>query len=265
MATYIVGDIQGCFQTLQKLLRGVAFDEKNDSLWCTGDLVNRGPFSLEVLRYAISLDDRIISVLGNHDLHLIQLAAGIRVPRKQDTLDRVLQSTDLFQIIDWLRRRPLLHREHDKVLVHAGLHPRWSLQEAEDFAGQIESGLRSDSWKEFLSELYSADSNKRPSLLRDALQVLTRIRMCQSSGDPEYDYTGPPQNAPLGLKPWFDFPARTRNDSTFLFGHWAALGLRIQPGIVALDTGCVWGKKLTAYRLEDGRIFQEPTIDPVAR
>jgi bis(5'-nucleosyl)-tetraphosphatase (symmetrical) len=264
MATYAVGDIQGCFQTFQKLLQQIRFDPTQDRLWCAGDLVNRGPFSLEVLRFARSLRDRFFSVLGNHDLHLLKLAAGVGLPRKRDTLQTVLQSADLPEIVDWLRQCPLIYREGNRVLVHAGIHPNWRLEEAEYFARKIEEGLQSKHWRNFLSELFPPDSTSPYSPLRQPMQVLTRIRMCQPDGSPEYDYTGPPGGAPAGLKPWFSFQERKNEDVTFLVGHWAALGLKIEPGIVALDTGCVWGKKLTAYRLEDGTIFQEPTVDPIS-
>ncbi len=267
MATYAIGDIQGCYQTLQALLHRCGFDPEVDRLWLVGDLVNRGPRSLEVLRWARHLDDRIVAVLGNHDLHLLGRVLGLRHPRKSDTLDTILEAPDCQDLIAWLRRRPLLHRHGSFVMVHAGLLPEWTVEEAESLARQAEAALQGEGLHEALASLKEpAPLRWSPELedsqrLRVALRAFTRLRMLSRGGLDCEDFSGPPDEAPSGCVAWFDVPNRRCQGVTVVSGHWAALGLRIQPGLMALDSACVWGGELSAVRLEDGEVFQEPLAD----
>jgi bis(5'-nucleosyl)-tetraphosphatase (symmetrical) len=265
MATYAIGDVHGCFQTLQGLLRRIAFDPRQDRLWFVGDLVNRGPRSLEVLRWAAEHDGRIVVVLGNHDLHLLARAAGVAEAKKRDTLDAVLGAPDRDSLLEWLRNRPFVHREEDVLLVHAGLFPSWKPGEAERLAREVEERLRSDKAPKLLATIVQktaecwTDGLTGMDRLRAALAGFARLRTLDSSGCMCPDFSGPPQEAPKGCRPWFVIPERKSAGVKVIFGHWAALGLQVKDGIAALDTGCVWGRQLTALRLDDGTIFQEPT------
>jgi bis(5'-nucleosyl)-tetraphosphatase (symmetrical) len=255
MATYAVGDVQGCFTTLERLLRRIEFDPKQDRLWLVGDLVNRGPSSLEVLRWAKSMGDRVTVVLGNHDLHLIARAEGAHPPKRRDTLDRVLEAPDRDALIEWLIGRPLLHREGEFVLVHAGLHPEWSLPVAESAAWEAQEALRSRR-RPALLNLSGGEGPKTLEPIRFSLDVFTKMRTLRKTGELCLDFDGPPREAPEGCFPWFElcsFPPEV----TVLFGHWAALGLHLGRQAIGLDTGCAWGKTLTALRLSDRQVFQE--------
>ncbi len=269
MSTYAIGDIQGCYRTLKRLLRRIRFDPGADRLWLTGDLVNRGPRSLQVLRWVREQGERVVTVLGNHDLHLIARALGTRAPKSRDTMDDILGAPDREELILWLRGRPLLHREGAFVLVHAGLLPPWTLERAGQLAREVEGALADPEADRLLQALQAG----RPPAWREdldtedrwrvAVQSFTRLRACRDDGRVCEGFTGPPQRAPEGCHPWFEL----RNDHsagvTVVCGHWATLGLRIEPGVMALDTGCVWGGELTAVRLEDGEIFQEALADKV--
>ena len=266
MALYAVGDIQGCFVTLDRLLARIRFDPGKDRLWLVGDLVNRGPRSLEVLRWVRRMGDRATTVLGNHDLHLIGRAIGARRAKPRDTLDDVLEAEDRDELVDWLRHRPLLHREGQRLLVHAGLHPAWTPAAAVTLAREAEAALRGPRAKALLESLPDEPPRWRPSLgrkarLRLALRTFTGLRTCRSDGRTCADYSGPPRWAPRGCVPWFDVPGRRSASLTVVCGHWAALGLRIRPRLIALDTGCVWGRVLTAVRLGDRQVYQEPLAD----
>ena len=246
MATYVVGDVQGCFITLERLLARIEFDASRDRLWLVGDIVNRGPNSLEVLRFARELEDVSVVVLGNHDLHLIARSRGARERKRRDTFDDILEAPDRDELIEWLSRRPLLHREGDVVMVHAGLLPGWSLDEAESLARKAEKKLR--------------DARLAPlgKSMRTVVDAFTRLRTCNEAGDMCLEFAGPPEQAPKGYRPWFelaDIPA----GATVVFGHWASLGLHLGTNTVGLDTGCVWGGALTALRLEDRQLFHEPS------
>ncbi len=250
MATYAISDVQGCDETLGRLLQRIGFDGASDRLWFVGDLVNRGPRSLETLRRVRALGDRAVVVLGNHDLHLIARSTGITGPKKRDTLDAVLAAPDRAELCAWLRARPLLHREGQWLMVHAGLRPEWSAADAQDRAHQLEATMRGDRF----AELY------RPGPLQDDLQVFARLRALWPDGR-MCDFDGPPAELPPGAVPWFKHPARRNRDVTVIFGHWSALGLYLEDNVVGLDTGCVWGRTLTAIRLEDRQIFSEPSSE----
>jgi bis(5'-nucleosyl)-tetraphosphatase (symmetrical) len=268
MATFAIGDVHGCFVTLQRLLRQIRFDRRQDRLWLVGDLVNRGPRSLAVLRWAVELDERLVCVLGNHDLHLLGRAAGVVEAKRRDTLDLVLAAPDREDLVAWLRRRPLLHRAGDHLLVHAGLFPSWAPAAAERLARETEAVLR-DSDGERLLAAFSARANERwrgdglaPfDRARVALAGFAKLRTLTADERMCADFSGPPVEAPPGCIPWFAFPERASSEVTVIFGHWAAMGLRLEPGLAGLDTGCAWGRTLTALRLDDGKLFQEPALD----
>jgi bis(5'-nucleosyl)-tetraphosphatase (symmetrical) len=265
MATYAIGDVHGCFATLQALLARIAYSPGDDRLWLVGDLVNRGPQSLAVLRWAADQgDDRLVVTLGNHDLHLLARAAGVAERKRRDTLDAVLNAPDRDELLAWLRRRPLLHREGETLLVHAGLFPQWSVEEAEGLAREAEERLRGRT----AGRLLRAAAGKRSerwrrgltpgARVRVAVAGMVRLRALTADGRMCADWSGPPSDLPAGCRPWFELPERRSAGARIVCGHWAALGLRMEPGIAAIDTGCVWGQRLTALRLDDGKVFQEP-------
>lgn len=262
MATYAIGDVQGCFGTFQRLLRRVGFDPDRDRLWLAGDLVNRGPRSLETLRWLVEHDSAVTAVLGNHDLYLLARAAGVLGARRKDTIGPILEAPDRDHLIEWVRHRPILHRNGRYLMVHAGLLPKWTVEEAERRARAIESAMQGEDFALLLGDVRRQNeelSEKQRELQLD-LAVFTRLRMLRRSGEPEYMYNDAPENAPSSLRPWYAAP-HPRGAITVIIGHWAALGFRLQAGLVALDSGCVWGNTLSAYRLEDGQVFQEPFAD----
>jgi bis(5'-nucleosyl)-tetraphosphatase (symmetrical) len=272
VATYAIGDVHGCFLTLRRLLRRISYDPRCDRLWLVGDLVNRGPRSLEVLRWAADQGDRLTVVLGNHDLHLLARAAGLARARRRDTLEEVLAAPDRDDLLAWLRQRPLLHREDGFLLVHAGLLPAWTPAEAERLAREVEEELRGARAGRLLARLRAAPPRPwRASLTAGArrhlaLAAFTRLRTLRQDGRLCDDFTGPLEEAPRGCLPWFDLPGRRSAGETVIFGHWAALGLLLRDDLAALDTGCVWGRELTALRLDDRRewkLFQEPSAEEV--
>ncbi len=263
MATYVVGDVHGCYRTLRSLFDSLDFDRRRDRLWLVGDLVNRGPRSLDVLRWAKKkskkLGSRMVTVLGNHDVHLLALDAGRGREHHRDSLGEILEATDRKELLRWLRERPLAHREGDHLLVHAGLHPTWTAGKAVRRARRLERYLAKR--KRLRQLLDAADGTRRPSedLAKRAadLEIFTRIRTCTQDGR-LCAHTGPPDTAPKGCLPWFEIPGRRSRKVTVVAGHWAALGLRLEKRFVGLDTGCVYGGELTALRLEDRRVFAEP-------
>ncbi len=268
MAIYAVGDIQGCFDPLRRLLDAVAFDPASDRLWCTGDLVNRGPDSLAVLRFARSLGDACISVLGNHDLHLLTLAAGGAVYRR-DTMRGVLDAPDAGELLDWLRRLPLMHDDAGLGLsmVHGGLHPAWDVDTAMRRAAGVEAQLKSDTWAEFCMQLHhDAYPCCQPETdgLADTLftvAVMTRTRYCTAAGVFDWGNRAGPAQIP-GQQPWFDFDAPWRQQRRIVYGHWSAMGLVAdRPHVLGLDSGCVWGGALSAARLDAG---WPPTVSQTA-
>jgi len=269
MATYAIGDIQGCFLTLTRLLERFRFDSRADRIWLVGDLVNRGPRSLDVLRWAAGLGDRVTAVLGNHDLHLLAVAVGARVQRPRDTLSAILEAPDREDLLGWLSRRPLVHREGPFILVHAGLLPAWSASQAGSLALEVENELAGPGQERFLRFLYGGgedtvlwdDALTGFPRLRVITSAFTRLRTCTREGRMCLDFAGPPHEAPRGCIPWFDVPGRKTSANTVVCGHWAALGLHLRDGLLALDSGCVWGGALTGVRLDDHEVFQEPMAD----
>src|SRR5438445_10706258 len=264
MATYAIGDVQGSFEELQALLGAFGFDRAKDRLWLVGDLVNRGPASLATLRFVRDLGDRAVSVLGNHDLHLLALAQGAAKAREDDTLGEVIAAPDRDGLLDWLRHRPMVHVASNYVLVHAGLLPQWDVATAKALAREVEAELRGPRHKEFLAQLYGSlpdrwdDSLRGIDRLRVIVNALTRLPFCTPEGVMGFRTKGETTEDPAGHLPWFDVPGRRSADQTVICGHWSALGLRIAPKLLALDSGCVWGGKLTAIRLEDRRLYQVP-------
>jgi bis(5'-nucleosyl)-tetraphosphatase (symmetrical) len=270
MATYAVGDVQGCYDSLRRLVDVIGFEPAKDQLWFVGDLVNRGPRSLEVLRWVRGLGDRAVVVLGNHDLHLLGRAAGTSKQKRLDTVRAVLDSPDRDELVDWLRCRPFVHAERGQVLVHAGLHPDWSVSTAMRLSGELQARLSGPDWKAFLQELGGGPVAWRPDLAgaertRSLLSYFVRVRTCTNSGYLPIEFDGPPEEAPPGCTPWYALPGRAWADHTAIFGHWAALGLRRGRDWIALDSGCVWGKKLSAVRLEDRAVYQVHAVEvPIA-
>ena len=262
MATYAIGDVQGCDDALQRLIKQIQFDPVSDRLWFVGDLVNRGPDSLKVLRYIKSLGTAAVVVLGNHDLFLLAVAEGVATSRPEDTLHGILAAPDRDELLGWVRQQRLLYHESPFVLVHAGLLPQWSVREAEDLAREVETGLRSPYYKDVLRALYPSkhlqwsSTLTGPIRLATIIKVLTRLRACSTDGLMESSYTGPPDHIPAGFVPWFRIGNRERRDTTIVCGHWASLGLHCEKNLLAIDSGCVWGRQLTAMRLEDRKVFQ---------
>jgi bis(5'-nucleosyl)-tetraphosphatase (symmetrical) len=257
MATYAIGDVQGCFDELRRLLAEVRFDEARDRLWFVGDLVNRGPKSRDVLRFVSQLGERAVAVLGNHDLHLISQHEGIERTRGDDSLADVLEARDAAELVGWLRNRPLLHLEGHYAMVHAGLLPQWSLSKAAALAREVEEALTGEDYRAFLANMYGStpdawsDSLGGWDRLRVIVNAMTRLRFCTPEGRMEFRAKG--RNPPPGYVPWYE--AR-RDPQRIVCGHWSALGLKLTTGVAAIDTGCVWGGQLSALRLEDGALFQ---------
>ncbi len=268
MADYVIGDIHGCFETLTALLERIKFDSRRDRLFLVGDLVNRGPGSLPVLRWAQGLGDRVTAVLGNHDCHLLARWQGLRKKKPLDTLEDVLDAPDAEGLLQWLRNRPLLHEEKGLILVHAGFHPAWSLDEARERARQAEATLQGKGFVRTLGDLSSSvrpgRDEQRRRRVQKTLKILTLTRTCTKKGE-MCKHSGSPEEAPPGCIPWFQMSRRWKSDSLLFFGHWAALGLYKSKRVIGLDTGCVWGGSLTAMRLPDLKVFQEPSRDKPAK
>ena len=273
MATYAIGDVQGCFDALQSLLEHVEFDLHKDRLWFVGDLVNRGPQSLAVLRYVHSLGDATTVVLGNHDLHLLMQAEGFGKTNREDTLSEVLAAPDREDLLSWLRGRPLFHREGDWAMVHAGLLASWGLGQAQQLSDEVSAALTAPNYVEFLANMWGsepsawADDLSGWDRLRVVVNAMTRMRYVTSTGAMEFRAAGnkaPPDQGPQNCTPWFDAAGRKSAASTIICGHWSALGLIDRPDLLAIDTGCLWGGALTAVRLEDRRIFCLPCREYVA-
>ncbi|MGB5200450.1 MAG: symmetrical bis(5'-nucleosyl)-tetraphosphatase [Sedimenticolaceae bacterium] len=258
MAVYAIGDIQGCYDELRQALDAVDFDSATDRLWCVGDLVNRGPKSLDVLRFVRSLGNTAICVLGNHDLHLLALAAGNPKHRSETGLTSVLTAPDRDELLHWLRHRPLLHfdRAIDFLMVHAGLPPQWDLTTAISCAHELEQVLRSSDADEFFLQMYGNKPDRwKPELSgiarwRFITNCLTRLRYCDAGGRLALREKGPPGSQAKGRIPWFDLPQRATREQRIVFGHWSTLGYLARHNVWALDTGCLWGGALTLLRLD---------------
>lgn len=268
MSTYAIGDIQGCYTTFRQLLDAVHFDPAQDRLWLVGDLVNRGPHSLETLRFIRDLGPAAVTVLGNHDLYLLMVAFGdIKKRGKDDTLHAILDAPDRDELLHWLRHQPLCHAENGHCLVHAGLLPDWSAELAVQLGQEVADALQGPNYPDFLSQLWGSEPDQwTPSLsgmarLRLIVNVMTRMRYCTHDGRLNFKAKGPLAKAPDNLLPWFDLPNRQSTDHTLVVGHWSALGLRVEPNLLTLDTGCLWGGKLTAICLEDRAITQVDCAD----
>ena len=262
MATYAIGDLQGCFDPLQELLGETGFNKSRDRLWFVGDLVNRGPQSLEVLRFVKSLGKAGVSVLGNHDLHLLMVAEGRAKRHKADTLGGILDAPDREDLLAWLRRLPLTHVEGEYAMVHAGLLPSWTAAQAAQLGKEVEQVLRGPSWPDLMANMYGNQPDRWDDALtgfdrlRVIINAMTRLRVCTADGHMEFSHKGKLEDIPEGYMPWFAVPGRRSADSTVICGHWSALGLRAETKLLALDTGCLWGRRLSAVRLEDRRVFQ---------
>ena len=275
MAVYAIGDIQGCYQELLALLDKINFDPSNDRLWFTGDLVNRGPQSLEVLRFVKQLDNNAIVTLGNHDLHLLAVAFNHASKLDKDTLDSVLGAPDKNELLYWMRTRPLLH--HDKesgfTLVHAGLAPQWDMPTAAGLAHEVEIALGGNNFMQFFEHMYGDNpgcwSNDLTSWdrLRVIVNAFTRLRYCDEQGRFALKEKGPPGSQKKQYQPWFTIPARKTKNEKIIFGHWSTIHLgNIKNfndfNVYPLDTGCLWGGTLTALRLEDEKWFRVPSQQP---
>jgi bis(5'-nucleosyl)-tetraphosphatase (symmetrical) len=255
---YAIGDVQGCKQELRALLARLRFSADRDKLWFVGDLVNRGPDSLGALRSVRALGDNAVVVLGNHDLHLLALACGAQRRRRSDTLHDVLAAPDREALLEWLMLRPLAHLEGNDLMVHAGIVPQWSAAETLALAAEVGRALRRDPrW--LFEQMYGDEPDRWDDRLaggerlRFIINVLTRLRLCTADGRVDTSVKGPPPPPPSPLRPWFEHPHRATRDVRVIFGHWSALGLVGRPGVLGLDTGCVWGGSLTAADLDSDR------------
>ena len=269
MAHYAIGDIQGCHAELCELLTLIGFSKADDRLWLTGDLVNRGPDSLGVLREVRALGSSATTVLGNHDLHLLTVAAGHRDAHRDDTLAPILAAPDRDELLDWLARQPLAVAEAGMLMVHAGVLPQWTSERVVELAREVEATLAGDARQPFLRVLYGDEPHTwRDDLegfdrLRAIVNALTRLRFCTAEGRMEFREKRGAAHAPAGFSPWFAHPQRRTASSLVVCGHWSTLGLLLAPNVLMLDSGCLWGGALTAIRLSDRRVFQVPSREPV--
>jgi bis(5'-nucleosyl)-tetraphosphatase (symmetrical) len=258
-----VGDIQGCFDCFQQLLENIERPNRQPKkFWLCGDLVNRGPQSLAMLRWAYQNRDQLVTVLGNHDLHFLAVLAGARKPSRSDTLNELLLAHDCEQLADWLRRQPLAHYQDGHLLVHAGMLPQWSVADALAYSAEVQAVLAGPNWQTFLHQMYGdeprqwQDGLQGVARLRVIINGLTRLRFCSAAGEMEFASKEGSASAPPGMLPWFDVPERASQDCTIVFGHWSTLGLVDRSNLLGLDTGCVWGGALSAVRLADRELFQ---------
>jgi len=267
MAVYAIGDIQGCYDPFRELLDTIDFDAATDTLWLTGDLVNRGPKSLKTLRFVKSLGDSAITVLGNHDLHLLALAEGnMRFSERFATLQKVLRASDRDELLHWLRHRPLAHYDKrlETLLVHAGTYPKWSVKKTLARAAEVEAVLQSDKYGSLLDKMYGNRPTKwSPKLsgygrLRFIINCLTRMRMLTPDLRLNFSHSGSPWRNRKKLVPWYAIESPAWSGTRIVFGHWSALSLIVLPNLIAIDTGCVWGRQLTAVRLDKRvpRVYQ---------
>jgi bis(5'-nucleosyl)-tetraphosphatase (symmetrical) len=260
--TYAIGDVQGCCDPMQALLKQISSSSGRPAYRFLGDLVNRGPDSLQTLRHIMALGDSAQAVLGNHDLHLLAVAHGIRKAHRSDTLEQILAAPDCTELLDWVRRRPLALFENGHLLVHAGVLPQWTAEQTIGYAHEVEQALRGPGWVDFLREMYGNepaqwhDDLSGSDRLRCIINALTRIRFCSADGVMDFKTKGGVEAALPGYMPWFAVPGRKTAEVTVVSGHWSALGLVLRPNLIGLDTGCVWGRQLTAVCLEDRSVLQ---------
>lgn len=258
MAVYAIGDVQGCLTELRQLLKKINFDPQLDKAWFCGDLVNRGPDSLETLRFIKRLGESAISVLGNHDLHLLAVSTGAQSLKRKDTLRTILNAPDADELLDWLRFRPMIHysKPLKTALVHAGLPPQWSVKKARKLAAEVEDCLRYGNYHQFFKKMYGNKPDRWDKTLtgverlRFITNALTRIRYCTADGRLDFDNKQRPGERADTLYPWFRVPGRRSINKRIVFGHWSTLGFIRENNVIGLDTGCVWGGQLTAYRLD---------------
>jgi len=260
MASYLVGDIQGCDAPLARLIAKVGFSPSRDTLYLLGDLVNRGPASAAVLRRLMGYGDAAHCLLGNHDLSLLAVAHGHRAPHRNDTMDDILQAPDREAMLDWLRHRSMALQAHGILMVHGGVLPSWDLAQALALAAEVEAVLRGPGLPDFLARMWGNqpdrwdDTLAGADRLRVVVNALTRLRFCTPGGVMDLKASGRPDQAPAGMLPWFDVPGRRTAGATIAFGHWSTLGYLRRPDLISLDTGCVWGGCLSALKLSaDGR------------
>jgi bis(5'-nucleosyl)-tetraphosphatase (symmetrical) len=252
---YLIGDVQGCDQALGLLLDKLGFSPSRDTVYLLGDLVNRGPQSLAVLRRLMALEGAAHCLLGNHDLHLLAMAHGVRRAHHSDTVADILNAPDRAALLDWVRQRPLALYEHGWLMVHAGVLPQWDVAQTLALAGELQAVLRSPDWVAFLHGMYGnqpdrwSDTLHGSERLRVVVNALTRLRLCTAQGVMEFETKDSAEAAPLGFMPWFDVPGRRSVGVPVAFGHWSTLGAVQREGVLPLDTGCVWGGCLTAARL----------------
>jgi bis(5'-nucleosyl)-tetraphosphatase (symmetrical) len=265
---YLLGDVQGCAKALEQMLAKLAFSPSRDRLVVLGDLVNRGPGSLAVLRRLAGFGEAAVCLLGNHDLHLIAVAQGHRGLKAGDTLQDVLKAPDAAGWIDWLRHQRMAHVEAGWLCVHAGVVPQWDTAQTLALAAEVQALLRSPALPNFLAQMYGneptawRDDLQGTARLRFIINTLTRIRFCSDSGELDLKTKEGAQAVVPGFRPWFDVPNRRTRDQPMAFGHWSALGLVNRPHLLALDTGCVWGGQLSAMRVDGGRrdLIQVPCL-----
>ena len=269
MATYAVGDLQGCLDPLRDLLEYIDFSPESDRLWLVGDLVNRGPQSLAALRFVRDLGDAAITVLGNHDLHLVMQSEGYGKSNTEDTLGDILAAPDRDELIAWVRAQPLCHSathgDETWLMVHAGLLPMWSVEQALALAGEVSAALQADNYRDFLAHMWGSEPVAwRDDLagwdrLRVLVNAMTRMRYIHPNGDMEFRAKGnkaPVGQGPAGCVPWFELPGRASADALVICGHWSGLGFQNRRNLLAVDTGALWGGTLTAVRLDDRRVFR---------
>lgn len=257
MAVYAIGDVQGCFSELEQLLKKIRFNSNSDRLWFVGDLVNRGPQSLETVQFVQSLNERAQCVLGNHDIHLIACYTGAQTCKPTSSLKQILDHTDVDNIVDWMRNIPLLHHDAELnwTMVHAGLLPQWDLNLAQQCAQEVEQQLRANNYADFIAQAYGNTPSKWETSLNDRdrwrviINAFTRLRLCDREGNMDFDHKGELGAQAEHLHAWFDLPRQSEN-LNIVFGHWSALGLKHTDNLLGLDTGCLWGAALTAARLD---------------
>lgn len=267
MAHYAIGDIQGCYDELCALLNKIGFNHGTDTLWLTGDIVNRGPKSLESLQFAMKHESSVQIVLGNHDLHLLAVGCGCGTTKRSDTIDSILNHPDSKTMLDWLRTQPLMRQAGGYAMVHAGMLPQWSIGQAQELAHEAEAELRGKNHIKFFEKMYGnkpvawSDDLSGYKRLRMIVNVFTRMRALTFLNELEFDFKATLDKMPLYLRPWFAAPNRQNLGRTIIFGHWSSLGYINDFGIVSLDTGALWGGELTAFNLESREITQIHAIN----